>query len=91
MFIYPNVSKGGTDYTPKGMVNVLERVKINFLSRCWFCIWRKKRLVKYDKKQIRLQNSCKGTNSDTLVLTEGIYFIDSLLTVPGKTCLIMDE
>lgn len=39
----------------------------------------------------RQEKSPQGDRHDSLLLTEGIYFIDSLLTVPGRTCLIMDE
>lgn len=39
----------------------------------------------------RQEKQPQGDRHDTLLLTEGIYFIDSLLTVLGKTGLIMDE
>lgn len=75
-----------------GHVNILERVEITVLTRCWFCIWRGKKLGK-NYKPIRKarKKSPQGNRHYVVLLIEGIYFIDSLLAVLGRTCLIMDE
>lgn len=48
-------------------------------------------LLKMINKLEKLEKMIQGDRHYALLLTEGIYFIDSLLTVPGRTCLIMDE
>ena len=57
----------------------------------WFRIWWGKKPAKNDKQIREARKSPQGNRYYTLLLTERIYFIDSLLTVPGRTCLIMDE
>lgn len=86
----PNVSRLQWLYS-QGHINILERVKINFLTKCGFVSGGERSLAKNDKQIRKARKSPQRNRYYTFLLTEGIYFIDSLLTVPGRTCLIMDE
>lgn len=59
--------------------------------KCGFVSGGERSLAKNDKQIRKARKSPQGNRYYALLLTEGICFIDTLLTVPGRECLIIGE
>lgn len=83
--------QGCSNYTLMGML-ILWKGQNKYSDQVLvLCLVRKEALLKMINKLEKQEKFPQGCRHYALLLTEGIYFTDSMLVVPGRTCLIMDE
>lgn len=83
--------QGCSNYTLMGML-ILWKGQNKYSDQVLvLCLVRKEALLKMINKLEKQEKLPQGCRHYALLLTEGIYFTDSMLVVPGRTCLIMDE
>lgn len=83
--------QGCSNYTLKGMLIFWKGQNKYSDQVLVLCLARKEALLTMINKLEKQEKLPQVGRHYALLLTEGIYFTDSLLTVPGRTCLIMDE